>query len=195
MDKLTRERADIDRSKDDLLNEQKRLMQQVYEEKRKMAEEKAQLEAALKSYKEKMHHDSIQNINTEAQLNVQSRSLSDEKSRLDLFKLELLQIEKNLKEEREKIGAKAAEIEAKSAKLEQMSMMLSQKHLQAEEMLKKSVQEKEAQMKIFEQTNKIKVNHDSRLDQIQQQMMILNEKEAFVNQVREELLKFFFILS
>ena len=37
MDKLARERNDIERSKDDILVEQKRLMQQIYEEKRKIA--------------------------------------------------------------------------------------------------------------------------------------------------------------
>lgn len=49
--------------------------------------------------------------------------------------------------------------------------------------LKKATREKDSQMKIFEQTNNIKLNHDSRLNQIQQQLGVLNEREAQINQV------------
>ena len=137
------------------MNEQKRLMQQVYEEKRKIAEEKAQLEASIKAYKDKVHQDSLNNINSEAQIAVMGRSLQDEKARLEIVNKELLQFEKTLKQERQAIDMKAAEIEAKALKLEQMSVMVSQKNQQAEEILKRSVSEKEAQMKIYEQANQI----------------------------------------
>ena len=38
-------------------------------------------------------------------------------------------------------------------------------------------------MKLFEQTNNLKLTQDSRLNQIQQQLVILNEREKQINQV------------
>ena len=37
-------------------------------------------------------------------------------------------------------------------------------------------------MKLYEQENQIKLGHDSRLNQIQQQLIIIGEKEAQINQ-------------
>lgn len=41
----------------------------------------------------------------------------------------------------------------------------------------------------MDQVNEIKVNHDSRLNQIQQQIMVLNERETKINQEKIALYK------
>lgn len=38
-------------------------------------------------------------------------------------------------------------------------------------------------MRLYDQENKIKSSHEARLNQIQQQLLVLNEKESQVNQV------------
>ena len=48
-------------------------MQQVYEEKRKLAEERAQIEAAVSGYKDRQHKDSLSDINIEAEISVSTR--------------------------------------------------------------------------------------------------------------------------
>ena len=53
-------------------------MQQVYEEKRKIAEDKAQFNAKLQSYKDQQHKDSISNLNIEAEISVNSKHLNEE---------------------------------------------------------------------------------------------------------------------
>lgn len=134
MEKIARDRNDVERSKDDILLEQKRLMQQLYEDKRKLAEERAQIEAAVTSYKDRQHKDSLKNINVEAEISVSTRRLTDETSRLEKLSTELKEKEFMLKQEKIKLEEKNTEIEKKTAKLEQMAATVNHKYIQAEEM-------------------------------------------------------------
>lgn len=131
MEKLTRERADIDRTKDEILIEQKRLMQQVYEEKRKLAEEKAQLNASQQAYKDQQHRDSLQNINLEANLSANNKYIQEESARLKM-------LEEQLKKERLKIDEKKHEIDDRENKLEQISLTIKQKFIEAETIMRVS---------------------------------------------------------
>ena len=135
MEKLARERADIDRAKDDILAEQKRLMQQVYEEKRRMAEERIQLDATLAMYKDKQHKDSLSSINMEADLSVTSRRVAEEKQRLEQAAQRLKEFEEQVRAERQQTDDRRRELDTKYAKLEQMAFHLNQKQTQAEELL------------------------------------------------------------
>lgn len=134
MEKLARERSDIERSKDDMLLEQKRLMQQIYEEKRKIAEERANLEASLNAYKDKKHQDSLNNINVEAEISVSTKRLSEEKERLEKLKNELKEKEIELKQEKKSMDEKKMELEAKLNKIDQLQAVLNQKYSDAEEL-------------------------------------------------------------
>ena len=134
MEKIARDRNDVERSKDDILTEQKRLMQQVYEEKRKIAEERAQVEAAVAGYKDRQHKDSLSNINIEAELSVSTRRLNEEKARLEELAKELKEREFLLKQEKIKLDENRMEIERKTAKLEQMAATVNHKYSQAEDL-------------------------------------------------------------
>ena len=134
MDKLARERNDIDRSKDDILAEQKRLMQVIYEEKRKIAEEKATLEASISAYKDKLHKDSLSNINIEAEISVSSKRLNDEKHRVEQASKELNEREILLKQDKVQIEEKKRELDTKLGKLEQMALSINQKYAEAEDL-------------------------------------------------------------
>lgn len=134
MDRLARERNDIERSKDDILNEQKRLMHQLYEEKRKIAEERAHVEATLSAYKDRQHKDSLSNINIEAEISVSTRRLNDEKSRLEQLTKELKDKEAQLQQEKQLLEEKKQQIDAKIAKLEQMSALVNKKYSEADEL-------------------------------------------------------------
>ncbi len=133
MDKLARERNDIERTKDEILLEQKRLMQQVYEEKRKIAEEKAQLDAQLSAYNDKKHKDSLSNINLEAEITVNSKRLHEEKQRLEKLSKELDERDAAIKQERAKLDERKQDIEIKAAKLEQMAFSVNQLYEKAED--------------------------------------------------------------
>jgi hypothetical protein len=110
-------------------------MQQVYEEKRRVAEEKAQLEAALLAYKDKQHKDSLSNITLEAELSVNGKRLLEERDRLERVRKELDDRELLLKQEKAALEQKRIEIESKSAKLEQMAIAVNQKYTHTEDML------------------------------------------------------------
>ena len=203
MDKLARERNDVDRAKDDILVEQKRLMQQMYEEKRKIAEERAQVDAAFASYKDRQHKDSLSNINIEAEISVSTRRLNDEKSRIEQLMKEYKEKETQLQQEKQIFDEKKQQLEAKSSKLEQMAAIVNKKYSDSDDLVivyinlgiillklniffeiyQKSVKEKESNIKILEHINNIKSSQESRLNQIQQQLANVNEREAQLNQV------------
>ena len=134
MEKLARERSDIERSKDEILLEQKRLMQQIYEEKRKIVEERANLEASMNAYKDKKHQDSLNNINVEAEISVSTKRLNEEKERLEKLRNELKEKEIELKQEKKNLNEKKLELEVKMGKIDQFQSILNQKYTDAEEL-------------------------------------------------------------
>lgn len=114
--------------------EQKRLMQQIYEEKRKNAEERANLEASIAAYKDKTHKDSLANISIEAELTVNSKRLKDEKTRLEEANLNLKEREAALRQEKHALDEKKQELDIRAAKLEKMSIDVNHKYLETEEL-------------------------------------------------------------
>lgn len=121
-------------TQDDILIEQKRLMQQVYEEKRKIAEEKAYVEATRAAYEDKKHKDSLSAINLEAELSVNSKRLTEDKQRIERLTKELDERDAQLKAEKVKLDERRQELEIKAVKLEQMAFAVNQKYEKAEEL-------------------------------------------------------------
>jgi uncharacterized protein (DUF3084 family) len=109
-------------------------MQVIYEEKRKIAEDRAKLDAEISGYKDKQHKDSLSNINIEAELSVGTRRLNEEKLRIEQHSKELKDREIALKEERVILEEKKRELDAKTAKLEQMAFTVNQKNSHAEDL-------------------------------------------------------------
>jgi hypothetical protein len=186
------------------LNEQRRLMQQVYEEKRKIAEERALLDVQSQSYKERQHKDSLSNLNIEAELSVSTKYMREEKARLERLENTLKLQEEQTKMDRASIDERRRDIDIREAKLEQMAYAVKQKYVEAENLytviygvgfvealifkfflfcFKDSKREKEKNSQSLKQVNSVKQNHEGRLQQIQQQLALLNEKENRLNQV------------
>ena len=107
-------------------------MQQIYEEKRKLAEEKAQLEASLHMYKDQKHKDSLSNINIEAELSVSNKHLKEEKLRLEKLEVTLKAEEERIKTEMNNLDQRRRELDMKEAKLDQMAYMIRQKYTESE---------------------------------------------------------------
>jgi hypothetical protein len=107
-------------------------MQQVYEEKRKIAEERAQLDAQLQIYKERQHKDSLSNLNIEAELTVSSKFMREEKNRLEKAEAAIKIQEDQLKIEKANLEEKRRDIDTREAKLEQMAYAVKQKYVEAE---------------------------------------------------------------
>ena len=61
MEKLARERAEIQRAKDQLLDDQKMALASIYESRSQLAEERAKVEAVQKNFQEQKHRDLVQN--------------------------------------------------------------------------------------------------------------------------------------
>jgi hypothetical protein len=60
MERIARDRSDIQRSKDNLLEEQKIALASIYESRSKLADERAQVDALQKAFQEQKHRDLLQ---------------------------------------------------------------------------------------------------------------------------------------
>ena len=60
MEKVTRERAEIQRQKEQILDDQKIALASIYESRSQLAEERAKVEALQKTYQEQKHRDILQ---------------------------------------------------------------------------------------------------------------------------------------
>lgn len=61
MEKLARDRAEIQRSKEQLLEDQRITLHGIHESRSQLAEERAKVEALQKNFQEQKHRDMIQN--------------------------------------------------------------------------------------------------------------------------------------
>jgi uncharacterized membrane protein affecting hemolysin expression len=68
MDKLSRERTEIQRSKDQLLEDQKVALASIYESRSHLAEERGKVEALQKNFKEQKHKDMLQNATVKIEI-------------------------------------------------------------------------------------------------------------------------------
>ena len=122
--------------KDDILAEQKRLMQQVYEEKRKIAEDKAQFNAKLQSYKDQQHKDSISNLNIEAEISVNSKHLNEERVKLEKLEKAIKEQEEQIKKDKSLLDDRRREFDIREARIEQIAISIQQKFAEADNLFK-----------------------------------------------------------
>lgn len=61
MEKISRDRTEIQRSKDQLLEDQKIALSSIYETRSQLADERAKIEALQKNFQEQKHRDMLQN--------------------------------------------------------------------------------------------------------------------------------------
>ena len=116
MEKLARERAEIQRAKDQLLDDQKTALASIYESRSQLAEERAKVEAVQKNFHEQKHRDLLQNatvgtasrcdrrilarFQTEAETRAQLKLAAEQLARLERREEELRQREDALIQEK-----------------------------------------------------------------------------------------------
>jgi hypothetical protein len=71
MEKLSRDRMEIQRSKDQLLEDQKIALASIYESRTQLADERAKVEALQKNFQEQKHRDLLQNTTVKKRTNFQ----------------------------------------------------------------------------------------------------------------------------
>jgi hypothetical protein len=180
-------------------------MQQVYEEKRKLAEERAQFELTVQAYKNQQHNDSLKNINLEAEISVATKYLKDEKIRLDKLESTLKLQEQQMYDQRKKLEERKDALNKREAELQETIVDTNKKYAEAQtlyevcwifhqtdenqkpevvlECLQNSKRESDRNLEILKQSSSTKSSYDTKLQQIQSQLIQLNEKETSLNKV------------
>ncbi|XP_060108089.1 fas-binding factor 1 [Heteronotia binoei] len=184
---LAMEREELERAKNVLLEEQKSVMQKCAEERRKLAAEWSELHTQQRLSKERTEREvdralqidsqregAIMNLAKEqADLKIKASELRSKEEQLAREWESLKQEQQRLKLEKEKINAAALTIKQRTDEIDSMSKLSSQRYEEGERALLEA--------------RKVELEHQARLQALQQQMERLRQQEEYLHQERLSL--------
>jgi DNA repair exonuclease SbcCD ATPase subunit len=204
MEKLTRDRSEIQRSKDQLLDDQKIALASIYESRSQLAEERAKVEALQKSFQEQKHRDMLQNttvairkfslkicklffsdfsLKIEAETRAQQKYVSEQITRLEKREQELIKREEVLILEKRSLTELKQRLDVDQSTIKTQQEELKQKFLDfehANELIKK---EKERLSQLYLELHTLDGKSTGRLQQLQKSIHNLRQQEEHMNEV------------
>ncbi|CAF0907100.1 unnamed protein product [Adineta steineri] len=181
-EKISRDRSEIQRSKDQLLDDQKLALASIYESRSQLAEERAKVEALQKSFQEQKHRDMLQNATIDADTRAQQKLVNEQLVRLEKREQELIKREEALILERRSLAELKQRIDNEQSSLKNDQDDIKQKQLDIEhanEMIKK---EKERLSQLYFELHALDGKNTGRLQQLQKSISNLRQKEELMNE-------------
>ncbi|KAM8945866.1 fas-binding factor 1 [Pelodytes ibericus] len=184
---MAMERAELDRAKSALLEEQQSVMKRCAEERRKLAAEWSEFHTQQKLSKERVEKEVNRALMVEtqregaivslakeqAELKVQAGELRNREEQLALAKEALEKERQELRLEKERVNASALRVRQRAEEIESMSKLATQQYEEGEKALAKA--------------KKVESEHHCRLKTIQQKIDWLRQQEERFHQERLNL--------
>ena len=187
MEKLARDRAEIQRSKDQLLEDQRIALHGIHESRAHLAEERAKVEALQKNFQEQKHRDLLQNTTIEAEVRAQQKMGAEQLARLERREQELQQREEALLLEKRSLNEQKQRLESDQSTVkfehEEMKMKLHDLEQTKEQMRK----EKERLSQMYFELHTLDGKNTGRLQQLQKSVQNLRQHEEMLSEVRKTL--------
>jgi hypothetical protein len=201
MEKITRDRQEIQRSKDQLLEDQKIALASIYESRSQLADERAKLEALQKSFQEQKHRDLLQNttvkknfffidfllfflsLKIEAETRAQQKLVSEQIIRLEKREQELIQREEALILEKRSLTELKQRLDIDQSTIKTQQEEIKQKFIDIEhanELIKK---EKERLSQLYFELHALDGKSTGKLQQLQKSIHNLRQQEEHMNEV------------
>jgi hypothetical protein len=201
MEKLSRDRSEIQRSKDQLLEDQKIALASIYESRSQLADERAKLEALQKSFQEQKHRDLLQNttvkknfffidfllfflsLKIEAETRAQQKLVSEQIIRLEKREQELIQREEALILEKRSLTELKQRLDIDQSTIKTQQEEIKQKFIDIEhanELIKK---EKERLSQLYFELHALDGKSTGKLQQLQKSIHNLRQQEEHMNEV------------
>ncbi|XP_014786827.1 fas-binding factor 1 homolog isoform X2 [Octopus bimaculoides] len=172
-----REKAALDKCRNDLLEEQKRLMTQLVEERRTLAEEKIQAEVSQKLWKEREHQNIVKAAKIETEFDVTMKALSEENEKCATQK-EILDTEQRmLEKEQKKLNKEKSLFEEEKSQVFKMAAEIRERSLQIESLYTNANRVKEEGELALTKSSKLDMEHKQRWKDLLKQMDLLTERE------------------
>ncbi|XP_065591711.1 fas-binding factor 1 [Cyrtonyx montezumae] len=180
---LAMERAELERAKTALLEEQKSVMRKCSEERRKLAAEWAEFHAQQQLGKERIERDIDRALQFDSQREGTIMSLAKEQAELKIRNHDLKFKEEQLMKDRELLDEAWHELRLEKEKVKQAALRVRQQEEEVKNMNDISAKKYEKGMQALQDACRIESEHQARLQVMQQHLEQLKQQEQRLQQV------------
>ncbi|NWI33896.1 FBF1 factor, partial [Sula dactylatra] len=181
---LSMERAELERAKSALLEEQKSVMRKCAEERRKLAAEWAEFHTQQQLSKERMEWDMDRALQMESQREGTIMSLAKEQAELKIRGRELKAKEEQLARDRELLDEAWRELRLEKEKVNGAALRVRQQEEEIKSVTKLSSQKYEEGERALREACRIESEHQTKLQVMQQHLEHLKQQEQHLHQER-----------
>ncbi|KAM9281751.1 fas-binding factor 1 [Morus bassanus] len=181
---LSMERAELERAKSALLEEQKSVMRKCVEERRKLAAEWAEFHTQQQLSKERMERDMDRALQMESQREGTIMSLAKEQAELKIRGRELKAKEEQLARDRELLDEAWQELRLEKEKVNGAALRIRQQEEEIKSMTKLSSQKYEEGERALREACRMESEHQTKLQVMQQHLEQLKQQEQHLHQER-----------
>ncbi|XP_042904875.1 fas-binding factor 1 homolog isoform X1 [Parasteatoda tepidariorum] len=189
MDQIEREKEKLQINQNSLLQEQKIVLLQLAEERQQITREKNELEFISRKVKEDEAKFNVKKLKEESFIEKQKLFIQQEESRLLSEKNNLKMETQQLEREKDMFERDKMHFTSEKERFNEYSLKVKRRADEIEHLAISSREEKERAHQEQFLANKIKDEHQSKLQQIAQQMQTLRDKEHQILQVLFDLLQ------
>ncbi|CAF0997189.1 unnamed protein product [Rotaria sordida] len=182
MEKLTRDRSEIQRAKDQLLEDQKSALANIYESRSQLADERAKSEALQKSFQEQKHRDMLQNAAIEAENRAQQKLISEQSARLEKREQELNKREEGFLLEKRALTELKQQTDLEQSNIKNQYEDIKQKLIEIEHANEVIKKEKERLSQLYFELHALDGKNTGRLQQLQKSIHNLRQQEEHINE-------------
>ncbi|KFO93205.1 Fas-binding factor 1, partial [Buceros rhinoceros silvestris] len=179
---LSLERAELEKAKSALLEEQQSVMQMCSEEQRKLAAEWAEFRTQQQLFKEQMECERNRALRMESEREGTIKSLAKEQAELKKRARELKAKEEQLARDRELLDEAWWELRLEKQKVNEAALHVRQREEEVKSVSKLSSQQHEEGERALREARRIESDHQSRLRFIQQRLERAQQQEEQLHQ-------------
>ncbi|XP_050390456.1 fas-binding factor 1 homolog [Patella vulgata] len=185
LEQQSRERAALERARENFQEENRTALSQLNNERRNLAEERMKWTVDLKLSREQSHQEAIKMAQTEAEYEVLTKSIAEEKTRSSARKQELQMEEDRIANERGCLEREKFSIEKEKERLSNMALQMKSKSAEIDSMTEMANRtQSEGDRSLMEAKN-VESQQNQRLAKIQQELQQLKSMED--NMAQEKL--------
>ncbi|KAL4240109.1 factor 1 [Mactra antiquata] len=188
-DHQARERANMEKSREALLEEQKSTLAQLHKERQALADEQVQFALKQKMAKEEGSQYAIKSAQAKAEYEALSRAIAESRDRYDSMKESNRKEEDRLQEERRHMEKDRNKMENKEAELMEAANMIQEKSREIEETYAEGQRKYEEGMAALGEAQRLESEEAKRIDTINHQLNLLKMKEKEMTDERLRLSK------
>ncbi|XP_033736797.1 fas-binding factor 1-like [Pecten maximus] len=181
-----RDRVNIDKTRESLLEDEKSLLSQLHRERQSLAEERMQFNVSQQIQKDETEQYTMKLAHAKAEYEATMKAISGEKNKMYERRQELQAIEDRVREEQRKLEREEDRWRGKQEDFEETAATLKAKSEEVDEMYMEAQKKFEEGEQALLEARSLESEDKMRMDSIQEQIQILRVKEK---EIAEEKLR------